>query len=293
MKFDEKLVNAYIGKFANRSDVYAMQVTNNQRYWYEPRHEPVTLDLVQAHLNGEITIGWYNLSEDSESKWLCFDSDAENGRLFDLAKSFKDNNWQVVLEGQRNGRDGHLWLFFDQAVPAVHLRHLGKVFLDSVEIPEKELEMFPKQDSLKSLGNLVRGPLGVHQKPGAGGIRGWFDGPEKSIQKQLEWLVLQPINSSTRLLSLAEQLQEREQIKASLKNHHSMKSKGVKTNHIDWKDYARRNGFNCDSQFWRGPCPSCKAEGHDAEDNHLWISESGAVGCWRGCTFNDLLAAAR
>lgn len=293
MNFDEKLVNAYLERFANRTDLYAMQVTNNEKYWYEPRHETVTLDLVQEHLKGEITIGWYNLSEESKSKWLCFDSDEENGRLFELAKSFNDNNWQVVLEGQRNGRDGHLWLFFDQAVPAVYLRNLGKVFLDAVEIPEKELEMFPKQDSVKSLGNLVRGPLGVHQKPGAEGIRGWFNGPEKSIQKQLEWLALQPVNSSKQLLLLTEQLQERARIKTSLKINLSVKSKRASNNHIDWKDYARRNSFICDSQFWRGPCPACKTEGHDLDDNHLWISESGAVGCWRGCSFNELLVAAR
>lgn len=287
-----QLLDIYLDRFANRLDVYCVQRVywdhNTQRdvFMYRPAWKSPSRDLLLAHLNGKITIGWPSLSLDGYSKWLCFDSDCSDGALDKLQAVLEQYGWHCVREGKRYdyekriAKDGHLWLFFDKPVLASQLRILSKAMMESAGVNIEEV--FPKQDKPKKIGNVVRGPLGVHRKPGADNCRGWFEGPPKDIRSQLEWLAQQPVNSAdtARQLALAHR-----PIPRPLFIRHSAYS-----NNIDFVDHARNNGFEQRGDELIGPCPACQLEGHDSDDNHLSINtNTGLVHCWRNCQFIDIV----
>ena len=288
---DTDLLQFYLDRFCNRFDVYSKQFWTRERYWYEPIWQPVTLDVINAHLQGDITLAFYALSAESTCKWLTFDFDDDRCNRQKLAIALASHGWQVVLEGKRPGREGHLWLFFDEPVPALHLRRFAHVFLKSVGISDKGIEVFPKKHVLDKVGSAVRGPLGIHRKPGAGD-RGWFDGLPNDIAVQLEWFANQPLNSSIRLLQMADELRRRSLLLVQPKQKRSGPSSMAGEGRIDWQQYALDNLFKSSGGWQHGPCPSCRADGHDSGGNHLYVSPDGAVGCFRGCSFEDILAAA-
>jgi hypothetical protein len=73
----------------------------------------------------------------------------------------------AVLERSRAGNGGHVWIFFNQAIPAIIARKLGCAILTrTLEFrhqvgPESYDRFFPNQDTMPkgSLGNLIALPL--------------------------------------------------------------------------------------------------------------------------------------
>lgn len=160
-------VRLYKELFCHRRDAYAIQT--DEGTYYAVR-EPVSDDVIVAHLLGELTAGWYTLDEASTVRWAALDADEEDGliQLQEVGQALKEKDWPVYLEDSRRG--GHLWMFFQAhrarkerigAGPVkIVLDHLvGELGLDEA------IEVFPKQDTVRQggLGNLVRGPLGVHR----------------------------------------------------------------------------------------------------------------------------------
>jgi hypothetical protein len=291
---NQQLLQIFLDRFANRSDVYAKQWWSETEYGYVPVWENVTIDHLRAHIAGSITLGWYAVGLDSTGKWLCIDSDNANGKLAILAKHFSKHGWRIVPEGQRPGRDGHIWIFFDQPVPSRVLRQFAKTFIRSAGFSETEFEIFPKQDEIKTgkLGNLARSPLGVHHKPGADLVRGLFDGVAANLDSQLEWFASQQPNQASSLLSFVDDLERLDFLQKTSQVSKRKGSKGSTGSRIDWLEYAQSQGFKQDGRYWRGPCPSCKATGLDSDNNHMWVAENGAAGCWR-CSLNEILEAVR
>ncbi len=287
----DQLLLTYLDRLNNRPDVYAKQWSSGNKFGYIPVRKPITIEVIKSHLAGEITLGFYALDKDNNCKWLCFDSDSADGQLDKLAKLFQDNGWLVIREGKRPGRDGHLWLLFDKPVPAIYLRKLAQLFLRKAGIAESQFELFPAQDTIIDVGNLVRVPLGIHRKPGADNAIGWFESVPHNINVQLEWLCSQPINSADALFKLVSEIEARELISRKIPGKlPASKSSRAK---IDWITYAKTNGFKLDGSFWCGKCPACKLTGRDKDNNHLWISSAGVVKCWRKCTFKAIVAAAQ
>src|SRR5208337_1040806 len=133
------------------------------------KFRPLTDHVVRAHLVGEHTVGIYPLLLD-ETCWL-------------LAVDFDKKTWQkdataflavchelkvpAALERSRSGNGGHVWIFFERAIPATTARKLGcailtrtmecrhQVGLDSYD------RFFPNQDTMPKggLGNLIALPL--------------------------------------------------------------------------------------------------------------------------------------
>jgi hypothetical protein len=60
--------------FVNRADCYCRQNGDGS---YAKIDGPLTLEVLERHLKGEITIGAYQLGEDNSVKYLCFDFDPE------------------------------------------------------------------------------------------------------------------------------------------------------------------------------------------------------------------------
>ncbi len=292
MNFPKHSIESYRERFCNRLDVYAKQIILENKCKYETVYKPVTLEVIHAHLVGHHTVGFYSLDQRSASKWLCVDFDDEENDAQNLVDLFRFQGWRCLREARRPGRDGHVWLFFDEPVPAVHLRRFANEFLIKVNIPIKNVEVFPKQDILIKVGNPARGPLGVHRKPGANNVRGWFEDAPEDVLVQLEWLHGQEPNRSTDLLCFSQGLEDRDLILKATKRRAAKPLRSA-SRHIDWLEYASSNGFKYGNHVWHGPCQSCKNDGHDSDDDHLYIHDGGGVGCWRGCSFSDIVGAIR
>ena len=73
----------------------------------------------------------------------------------------------AALERSRSGNGGHIWLFFDQAIPASLARKLGSHILTETMERRPDIGLdsydrfFPNQDTLPQggLGNLIALPL--------------------------------------------------------------------------------------------------------------------------------------
>ena len=133
------------------------------------KFRPLTDDVVRAHLVGEHTIGIYPLLLD-ETCWL-------------LAVDFDKKTWQkdataflavchelkvpAALERSRSGNGGHVWIFFERAIPATTARKLGCAILTRTMESRHQVGLdsydrfFPNQDTMPKggLGNLIALPL--------------------------------------------------------------------------------------------------------------------------------------
>jgi hypothetical protein len=163
----DKDVRQYRELFCHRRDAYAVQT--DEGAYYAVR-QPVSDNVVKAHLLGRLTAGWYTLDEASTVRWAAFDADEEDGliQLQEVGQALEKKDWPVYLEDSRRG--GHLWVFFrphkarKRQIGAASIRAVLEHLLVELGLDEA-IEVFPKQDDVGQggLGNLVRGPLGVHQ----------------------------------------------------------------------------------------------------------------------------------
>ena len=157
------IVQAYTNLFVHRPDRWGRQQADGS---YLSIKQPVTPQVVVAHLGGRLTAGWYQLGLDNTVAWACLDADADDGlaQVQRVAAYLSEFGIELAIEDSRRGAHG--WLFFDRPLKAAGVKkvldrlmaHLG---LDDVEV-------FPKQGQLNGdgCGSLVRGPLGVHRKSG-------------------------------------------------------------------------------------------------------------------------------
>ena len=114
-------------------------------------------------------MGIYPMLRDETCYFLAADFD--KGSWQEDAKAFLETcrqmNLPAVLERSRSGKGGHVWLFFDEAVPATLARKLGShVLTETMERrPDLGLDsydrFFPNQDTLPQggFGNLIALPL--------------------------------------------------------------------------------------------------------------------------------------
>ena len=149
------LVRACIGR---RND-YA---TQRESGLYVRAGQPLTFDVLRAHLAGGVTIGTYLIDERGCSRCAVFDADSDDGLLvlLELQARLAAEGVRLYLEGSRRG--GHGWLFLARPVPAGWLR--GWL----LPYAPVGVEFYPKQEtaSLEHPGSLMRLPFGVHRRAG-------------------------------------------------------------------------------------------------------------------------------
>ncbi len=114
-------------------------------------------------------MGVYPMLQDETCFFLAVDFDKSSWR--DDAKAFWETCHQLgipaVLERSRSGNGAHVWIFFDEAVPAWLARKLGAHLLTETMERRPELGLrsydrfFPNQDTLPKggFGNLIALPL--------------------------------------------------------------------------------------------------------------------------------------
>ena len=108
-----ELITTFGSRFINHTGAYYRQWSNGTEYGYVAVYQVPTVGIISSHLKGNITISVPALDENNNGRWLCFDSDKEDGNLDKLDSFLRQWGWQTIREGRRPGRDGHLWLLFD------------------------------------------------------------------------------------------------------------------------------------------------------------------------------------
>ena len=136
---------------------------------------PVTDEVIRRHLSGEddngreFVAGVYPMLLNETCFFLAVDFDKAHWR--DDVEAFRsvctDMGIPVALECSRSGNGGHIWIFFEEAIPAGIARRLGAHILTETmeQRPDIGLDsydrFFPNQDTLPQgrFGNLIAMPL--------------------------------------------------------------------------------------------------------------------------------------
>jgi superfamily II DNA or RNA helicase/very-short-patch-repair endonuclease len=136
---------------------------------------PVTDEVIGWHLSGmagdgqPFVAGVYPLLQDETCCILAIDFDKAGWREDTDAflETCRRLRVRAALERSRSGRGGHVWIFFDSAIPAGLARRLGSHLLtETMESrPDVGLDsydrLFPNQDTMPQggFGNLIALPL--------------------------------------------------------------------------------------------------------------------------------------
>ncbi len=139
------------------------------------RFLPVTDDVIRWHLSGQddtgrdFVMGIYPLLRDETCFFLAIDLDKshwlDDTRV--ILETCRQLQLPAALERSRSGNGGHIWLFFEQAIPAALARKLGAHLLTETMDRRPDIGLdsydrfFPNQDTLPlgGFGNLVALPL--------------------------------------------------------------------------------------------------------------------------------------
>ncbi|MGB7219993.1 MAG: DEAD/DEAH box helicase family protein [Vicinamibacterales bacterium] len=160
--------NEWVGGICEKPRIKCAECPNR-------RFLPVTDDVIRWHLSGRdpdgqpFVAGVYPLLQDETCFFLAVDFDKAGWH--EDAMAFLDAcrrlNLPAALERSRSGRGAHVWIFFDEAIPAALARRLGShVLTETMEgRPDIGLDsydrLFPNQDTMPrgGFGNLIALPL--------------------------------------------------------------------------------------------------------------------------------------
>ena len=194
MNFSSEHITLLKSLFQGRQDVYAVRWEKDGKSGYMPAYKvdwsdynkhkaaggsfkdyskkeymPFGEDAIMNHLSGKETVGIYPLLEDNTSHFIAADFDNENWKdsILKLHQNCSKFEIPSYIERSRSGNGGHLWIFFEENLPAEQSRKLMFELLREATIIshfEKEPSfdrLFPNQDfhSGKGLGNLIALPL--------------------------------------------------------------------------------------------------------------------------------------
>ncbi len=151
------------------------------RSWKSLELKDIKRHLIGNSAECDDVIGTYPLFTDNTCRFLVFDFDNhekdsyknDDANTDDLWKSEVDalrkicnlNGIDALVERSRSGKGAHIWLFFSKPIQASLARNFGFALLDdgalSVNMPAFKYydRMYPSQDVLSKIGNLVALPL--------------------------------------------------------------------------------------------------------------------------------------
>lgn len=141
----------------------------------QQRFVPVTDDAIRWHLSGrdfrgaDFVAGVYPMLLDETCFLLAIDFDKTGWQedILAVLEACGRINLPVGLERSRSGNGGHVWMFFEDPIPAGQARKLGSHLLTETMEHRPEIGLdsydrfFPNQDTLPrgGFGNLIALPL--------------------------------------------------------------------------------------------------------------------------------------
>lgn len=191
---NEEKVKMFMEIFKGRADLYAKRWTSNKtgKSAYSPvcKNEfstykcdkprvkcndcpyrelmPLTDNVILKHLKGEITIGIYPLLPGDLCNFLAIDFDKKTyekdvTEFWNICDEF---NIPIYVEKSRSGNGAHVWIFFEESMPARIARKMGNILLTrTMEKASLNLDsydrLFPNQDTMPKggFGNLIALPF--------------------------------------------------------------------------------------------------------------------------------------
>ena len=106
-------------------------------------HIPMKDALLKQHFSGRKILGIYPLMPDNTTHFLAFDFDrhkpTEPDPLQDavaLVETCEAQDLPAFMEGSKSGDGYHVWLFFDEAIPAERARLIGQALLEEADVYE-------------------------------------------------------------------------------------------------------------------------------------------------------------
>lgn len=130
---------------------------------------PVTDEAIDRHLRGLHTIGVYPMRVGDTCRFLAADFDKDTWRRDAVAylDACGAKGVRAALERSRSGDGAHVWIFFEEPVPAALARRLGAHLLTEALERNPDIgfrsydRFFPSQDTMPAggFGNLIALPL--------------------------------------------------------------------------------------------------------------------------------------
>jgi superfamily II DNA or RNA helicase/very-short-patch-repair endonuclease len=174
------------------------------------RFLPVTDDVIRWHLQGhddhsrDFVIGVYPMLLDETCFFLAADFDKTTWQddVGAFLETCRQMNLPAALERSRSGRGGHIWFFFNEAVPATLARKFGAHILTETMERRPDIGLdsydrfFPNQDTLPpgGFGNLIALPLQRRPRESGNGV--FLD--ERMIPYLDQWEFLSSIHKISR-----------------------------------------------------------------------------------------------
>jgi hypothetical protein len=155
-----------LSRFRGRDDFVG--VANDHGFAPEALAEPLTAErLADEHLAGERCIALYLMRLDNTVWCSALDFDNKPDRpdpdwkrkVEDIRRFLREHGLRPLIEISQSGSAAHVWLFFEEPVPAWLIRAFWREVLKQLGITVPEI--YPRQDELtkKGFGNMLRFPL--------------------------------------------------------------------------------------------------------------------------------------
>lgn len=158
--------------FAGRRDTYALQ---NRQGGYATIREPLTVQILERHLAGDLTVGCYVVNEDITCRFVVLDFDFPKQALPPASTIRERIEKAIAAVGcpaksyffEFSGSKGyHAWIMLDAPLPQIVAYRFGLLLKRLAGANES----YPRQADIgqteKGLGNLVKLPRALHRKSG-------------------------------------------------------------------------------------------------------------------------------
>jgi len=154
--------NEWVQGICNKPRIKCLDCTHRQ-------FTELSDQVIYRHLAGQQVVGLYPLLHDNTCHLLAADFDKGNWQdeVKAMSRACAEYGVPHAVEISRSGNGAHLWIFFDDKVPANEARLLGFGLLDKAMEVYSDLSfdsydrLFPNQDILPEggFGNLIALPL--------------------------------------------------------------------------------------------------------------------------------------